>query len=371
MHAWVNGQLLADPEAPAIGVTDHGLTVGDGVFEAIKVVDGQPFALTRHLERLARSAAALGLPEPDPRPFRGAVGRGARRASSSPLGRLRITYTGGPAPLGSGRGDGRPDAGRRGGADGPGTGDDRRRTGCRGRATSAGRSPGIKSTSYAENVVALAEAARARRQRGDLRQPGRPPVRGHRVQRRLRRRGRGPHADAGRRAAWPGSPAPCCSSGATCVEVDEPIEVLDAADEIFLLSTTRDVQGVHRLDGRELEAPGTGHPRADGRCGRPRGGRGHGPLTAHAGRDGLLRRTDRAVSVAEDRGELVVEVDEGALLAVGDRLEHRGRRSGRRLREPACTSSSPSGEQSSMMTTALPSELRQGHTWTSPSPVGS
>ena len=29
-------------------------------------------------------------------------------------------------------------------------------------------------------------------------------------------------------------------------EVDEPIEVLDSADEIFLLSTTRDVQGVHR-----------------------------------------------------------------------------------------------------------------------------
>ena len=39
-------------------------------------------------------------------------------------------------------------------------------------------------------------------------------------------------------------------------EVDEPIEVLDSADEIFLLSTTRDVQAVHRWNDRDLEAPG-------------------------------------------------------------------------------------------------------------------
>ena len=39
-------------------------------------------------------------------------------------------------------------------------------------------------------------------------------------------------------------------------EVDEPVEVLATADEIFLVSTTRDVQGVTRCDGRELDAPG-------------------------------------------------------------------------------------------------------------------
>ena len=39
-------------------------------------------------------------------------------------------------------------------------------------------------------------------------------------------------------------------------EVDEPVEVLDSADEVFLLSTTRDVQGVQRVDDRELPAPG-------------------------------------------------------------------------------------------------------------------
>ena len=40
------------------------------------------------------------------------------------------------------------------------------------------------------------------------------------------------------------------------VEVDEPVGVLARADEVFLASTTRDVQAVSWLDGRELEAPG-------------------------------------------------------------------------------------------------------------------
>ncbi|HNJ79876.1 MAG TPA: aminotransferase class IV, partial [Marmoricola sp.] len=40
------------------------------------------------------------------------------------------------------------------------------------------------------------------------------------------------------------------------VEVDESIEVLGAAEEVFLLSTTRDIQPVSWLDGRELQTPG-------------------------------------------------------------------------------------------------------------------
>ena len=104
MRAWINGELLSDASAGAVSVTDHGLTVGDGVFEAIKVVDGLPFALDRHLARLNRSAAGLGLPEVD----EDAVRRGLAAVLDGeplPLGRVRITFTGGPAPLGSGRGD--------------------------------------------------------------------------------------------------------------------------------------------------------------------------------------------------------------------------------------------------------------------------
>lgn len=40
-------------------------------------------------------------------------------------------------------------------------------------------------------------------------------------------------------------------------ESDLPFDVLDRADEVFLTSTLRDVQAVHRIDGRELPgAPG-------------------------------------------------------------------------------------------------------------------
>ena len=69
LRAWVNGALV-EPGAPALAALDHGVTVGDGVFETLKVVDGVPFALTRHLRRLASSAAGLGLTPPDPRVIR-------------------------------------------------------------------------------------------------------------------------------------------------------------------------------------------------------------------------------------------------------------------------------------------------------------
>lgn len=56
---------LADPDQPHIRVDDLGLTRGDGVFETILVVDGRPRELGPHVDRLARSAAMLDLPEPD------------------------------------------------------------------------------------------------------------------------------------------------------------------------------------------------------------------------------------------------------------------------------------------------------------------
>ena len=253
MHAWVNGQLLEDPHAPAIGVTDHGLTVGDGVFEAIKVVDGRPFALTRHLARLGRSAAALGLPAPDLEVFRAAVAE-VLAQEHLPLGRIRITYTGGPAPLGSGRGDASPRwwSSPRRWIRPPRP---PRWRGCRGRATSAGRWP----------------ASSPRRTPRTWSRSRRPPSTA-----RARRSSRTSPATCARgpaptSATWSAGEvrtptlAAGCLAGVTralllewsdVVEVDEPIEVLDSADEIFLMSTTRDVQGVHRLDDRDCERPG-------------------------------------------------------------------------------------------------------------------
>ena len=253
MRAWLNGRLLEDPTAPAVTLRDHGLTVGDGVFEAVKVVDGRPFALTRHLDRLARSAAGLGLPGVDDIEVRRAVDA-VLAAEHLPHGRLRITYTGGVAPLGSARGDGPPtlavvaDVLHRN----PST-------------TSVATVPwprnergamaGLKSTSYAENVVALAYATE--RGAGEAIFPN---LAGNLCE------GTGSNVfyvvDGELRTPTLASGCLAGISRALLLEwygareIDEPIEVLRSAEEVFLVSTTRDVQAVTRCDDRDLPGPG-------------------------------------------------------------------------------------------------------------------
>lgn len=253
MRAWMNGELLVDADAPAVRVTDHGLTVGDGVFEAIKVVDGKPFALTRHLDRLARSAAGMGLPAVDDAQVRAGVAAVLDHQHLL-LGRLRITYTGGPAPLGSGRGDAPPTLVVVADAMAPWP------------ATTAavtvpwprnerGALAGLKTTSYGENVVALAHA----RERGAS-EAVFANLAGHLCE------GTGSNVfyvvDGELRTP---TLASGCLAGVTRAlvlewyggtEVDEPVEAVDTASEVFLVSTTRDVQGVHRWNDRDLPAPG-------------------------------------------------------------------------------------------------------------------
>jgi branched-chain amino acid aminotransferase len=253
MRVWMNGTLLDDPARPAITVSDHGFVVGDGVFEAIKVVDGQPFALTRHLARMARSAAGLGLPELDQDAVRQGVAE-VLAGQELPFGRIRITYTGGVAPLGSGRGDQPPtlvvavtDGGQYEGSTAVVTVPWAR--------NEHGALTGLKTTSYGENVRALAYAdergateAIFANTAGNLCEGT-----GSNVFYVLDGELRTPTLDSG------------CLAGITRAlllewhgarEVDEPVEVLTQADEIFLVSTTRDVQPVHRCDDRTLEAPG-------------------------------------------------------------------------------------------------------------------
>ncbi|MFD7948913.1 aminotransferase class IV, partial [Streptomyces sp. NPDC059744] len=103
MRIWVNGALRDEADAK-VSVFDHGLTVGDGIFETVKTTAGRPFALTRHLDRLTRSARGLGLPDPDLDEVRRACAA-VIDANPMELGRLRITYTGGLSPLGSDRGN--------------------------------------------------------------------------------------------------------------------------------------------------------------------------------------------------------------------------------------------------------------------------
>ena len=253
MRVWINGNILDDVSAPALTVDDHGFTVGDGVFEAVKVVDGTPFALTRHLDRLARSAAGLGLPSPDLEQIRRAVAEVTEGVSGT--GRLRITVTAGRAPMGSGRSEGHPTVVVAYGELAPYP-----------EATEIvtvpwprnerGATVGLKTTSYAENVIALSHAAAAgageaifANTAGDLCEGTGSNI-FYVVDGELRT----PTLSSG------------CLAGVTralviewsgAVEVDAPVqEVRERATEVFLASTTRDVQPVRRWDDRSFEAPG-------------------------------------------------------------------------------------------------------------------
>ena len=92
---WIDGELV-DERTASVSVFDHGFTVGDGIFETLRVTRGRPFALTRHLVRLARSARGVGLPEPDTDLIREGC-RAVLRPPHCRVTRACITYTGGLA----------------------------------------------------------------------------------------------------------------------------------------------------------------------------------------------------------------------------------------------------------------------------------
>ncbi len=64
MQVWLNGRLIPGDQA-AISVADRGFTLGDGLFETIRVVNGRLIRRDAHLDRLAQGAALLRLPPPD------------------------------------------------------------------------------------------------------------------------------------------------------------------------------------------------------------------------------------------------------------------------------------------------------------------
>ncbi len=258
LPVWFEGRLRAASEAK-VSVFDHGFTVGDGVFETTKVVRGRPFALTRHLERLARSAQAMGLPTPDLAQVRLAVDSVVAGLHDIELGRVRVTLTGGPGPLGSGRG-----------GDGP--------------TLVVAATPmrpwpatesvvlvpwrrnehsavvGVKTTSYAENVVALAAAKAAGAGEALFANTAGELCEGTGTNVFLVHAGlvRTPPLRSG------------CLAGVTralllgwCPEIVEarltPSDLANA-DEVFLTSSTRDVHGVHDVGGRRPGGPGAPAP---------------------------------------------------------------------------------------------------------------
>lgn len=247
--SWING-TLAPLSDGWVNITDHGFTVGDGVFETLKIERGIPFALTRHLRRLARSAAGLALPAPDEELVREAVDK-VCAAEPFDLGVLRITYTSGPGPLGSMRGD----------------------AGCTLAVVSMPgkqwpqstkvhvsewprneRSPltGLKTTSYAENAVALAAAQAVGASEA---------VMGNLAGSLCEGTGSNVFVVLDGQVVTPPL-SDGCLAGVTrglvldWFDVEErslPLTAMHYADEVFLTSCTRDVHPVHAVDARSFD----------------------------------------------------------------------------------------------------------------------
>ena len=257
---WIDGRLR-DPQLASVHWSDHGFTVGDGVFETIELRGGVPFALTRHLDRLDRSATGLRLPAPDRTEVLDAVSAVADAWGSSP-GRLRITYTAGAAPMGSERG-----------VDGttlvvaatamtvrvdptpvlvvPFTRNEH------------GALVGLKTTSYAENVLALDLAREAGASEAIFANTAGALCEGT---------GSNIFIGVDGELITPTAASGCLAGitaelllealvehapSLTVSALDVPLDALRSADEAFLVSTGRHVQPISTVDGQPLsQCPG-------------------------------------------------------------------------------------------------------------------
>jgi 4-amino-4-deoxychorismate lyase len=153
----VGGRGVVDPAEPVLRADDEALLRGRGAFETIRVYAGVGFRLPEHLERLASSAERIGLPPVNVMQLRD-LATEAIEAAGEPDAVLRLIWT-------PGNGEGAPtalalvsaladhyDALRERG---------QRLISLRGiRADEPWLLPGVKSTSYAVNMAAEAEARR-------------------------------------------------------------------------------------------------------------------------------------------------------------------------------------------------------------------
>jgi branched-chain amino acid aminotransferase len=251
MFAYVNGAML-DETSAGIPILDHGVTVGDGVFETIAVRQGTAYSVTRHLARLARSAAGLGLPRVDVDELHRAVGTTIAANPGIGHGALRVTYTSGTGTVGSARGEAGtttvvaarelppyPAVGKVITVPWP--------------RNERGALAGLKTTSYAENVLALAEA----HLRGAT-----EAIFANTVGHLCEGSGSNIFLVIDGRLVTPPLSAGCLAGitralliercGLVVNERDVPINALADADEAFLTSAVRDVHPIRAVDDKAL-----------------------------------------------------------------------------------------------------------------------
>ncbi len=256
MKVWLGtgaAGAIVDAVDAHVSVFNHGYTVAEGVFETMKTLDGRVFLLPWHLERLRQSAAVIGLPLPGDdlltTALRSVV---AANASTVPgIGRLRLTVT-----------CSNDDAHVDGGA---GTTvvatvmSAKQPTATAQLSTSPWprneRSPLVlaKSTSYAENVLALQHAQTTGATEGLFFNTHGSLSEGTASNIFVVRDGMvltPPVSDG----LLPGVTRRFVMAlGSTDIPVEERTisrALLDSADEVFLTSTFRDIQPVDRIDDR-------------------------------------------------------------------------------------------------------------------------
>jgi 4-amino-4-deoxychorismate lyase len=159
----VGGRGIVDPDEPVLNADDEALLRGRAAFETTRVYAGSPFKLDEHLARLAGSAARIGLPPVDVEGCE-KLARSALDAAGEPEAVLRLYWTAGR------EGSGRPTALALVSSVPPQL-DELRARGIKLIALPLGLQAdlrayapwllgGVKSTSYAVNMAAEAEAKR-------------------------------------------------------------------------------------------------------------------------------------------------------------------------------------------------------------------
>jgi 4-amino-4-deoxychorismate lyase len=252
----VGGRGIVDPDEPVLHADDEALLRGRAAFETIRVYAGRPFRLDEHVARLAASAERIGLPGVD-EPEVLALSRAAVEEGGRPDAVLRLYWTPGR------EGEGRP-AALALVSELPPDLEERRRRGIKVISllgVRAAAAPwllgGVKSTSYAANMAAEAEAHR--RGADDaifVREDG--VVLEGPVTNMWWRRGRTLFTPVVALGILPGITRTTLIEEAPGLgyEVEEgefPLEQLTGADEAFTSSSVREVLPVVELDGRPLD----------------------------------------------------------------------------------------------------------------------